>query len=116
MSEDRGDRGRRPRGRKQRRKVCAFCVDKIEYIDYKEFRDVNSRMRRNINERGKIMVLDMGKPVRILHLAERMIQLAGFKPYIDAESWVGVEVKHTLDGNGLTTQIQLESLIDFSEA
>ena len=27
----------------------------IEYIDYKEFRDVNSRMRRNINERGKIM-------------------------------------------------------------
>lgn len=43
------------RGRKPRRKVCAFCVDKIEYIDYKEFRDVNSRMRRNINERGKIM-------------------------------------------------------------
>ena len=53
MSEDRG--ARRPRGRKPRRKVCAFCVDKIEYIDYKEFRDVNSRMRRNINERGKIM-------------------------------------------------------------
>ena len=51
MSEDRG--ARRPRGRKPRRKVCAFCVDKIEYIDYKEFRDVNSRMRRNINERGK---------------------------------------------------------------
>ena len=53
MSEDRA--ARRPRGRKPRRKVCAFCVDKIEYIDYKEFRDVNSRMRRNINERGKIM-------------------------------------------------------------
>ena len=53
MSEDRG--ARRPRGRKPRRKVCAFCVDKIEYIDCKEFRDVNSRMRRNINERGKIM-------------------------------------------------------------
>ena len=50
MSEDRG--ARRPRGRKPRRKVCAFCVDKIEYIDYKEFRDVNSRMRRNINERA----------------------------------------------------------------
>jgi O-antigen biosynthesis protein WbqV len=36
-------------------------------------------------ERGKIMVLDMGKPVRILHLAERMIQLAGFKPHTDIE-------------------------------
>ena len=56
MSEDRGERKPRPRGgRRPRRKVCSFCVDKIEYIDYKEFRDVNSRMRRNINERGKIM-------------------------------------------------------------
>ena len=32
-------------------KVCSFCVDKIEYIDYK---DVN-RLRRFVNERGKIM-------------------------------------------------------------
>ena len=53
MSEDR--QARRPRGRKPRRKVCAFCVDKIEFIDYKDFRDPNSRMRRNINERGKIL-------------------------------------------------------------
>lgn len=51
MSEDRGDRKQRPRGaRKPRRKVCDFCVSKIEYIDYK---DVN-RLRRYINERGKI--------------------------------------------------------------
>ena len=49
MSEDRG--ARRPRGRKPRRKVCTFCTDKIEYIDYK---DVN-RLRRFVNERGKIM-------------------------------------------------------------
>ena len=34
-----------------RRKVCTFCTDKIEYIDYK---DVN-RLRRFVNERGKIM-------------------------------------------------------------
>ena len=34
-------------------------------------------------QRGKIMVLDMGEPVRIVHLAERMIQLAGLKPYVD---------------------------------
>ena len=33
--------------------------------------------------RGKIMVLDMGKPVRIVDMAERMIQLAGFKPHVD---------------------------------
>ena len=31
------------------------------------------------------MVLDMGKPVRIVDLAERMIQLAGFKPRTDIE-------------------------------
>ena len=36
-------------------------------------------------ERGKIMVLDMGEPVRIVHLAERMIQLAGLKPYADID-------------------------------
>lgn len=36
-------------------------------------------------ERGKIMVLDMGEPVRIVDLAERMIQLAGYKPGIDIE-------------------------------
>ncbi len=52
MSEDRGERrASRPRGRKPRRKVCTFCTDKIEYIDYK---DVN-RLRRFVNERGKIM-------------------------------------------------------------
>jgi O-antigen biosynthesis protein WbqV len=36
-------------------------------------------------ERGKIMVLDMGKPVRIVDLAERMIQLAGFRPNVDID-------------------------------
>ena len=36
-------------------------------------------------QRGKIMVLDMGEPVRIVDLAERMIQLAGFRPYVDID-------------------------------
>jgi O-antigen biosynthesis protein WbqV len=36
-------------------------------------------------QRGKIMVLDMGEPVRIVDLAERMMQLAGLKPYVDIE-------------------------------
>lgn len=42
-------------------------------------------------ERGKIMVLDMGKPIRIKDLAERMIQLAGYRPNIDIEiAYVGL--------------------------
>ena len=53
MSEERVERKMRPRGgnRRPRRKVCQFCVDKVEYIDYK---DIN-RLRRFINERGKIL-------------------------------------------------------------
>lgn len=38
---------------------------------------------RRQSARGKIMVIDMGKPVRIVDLAERMIQLAGFRPRVD---------------------------------
>ena len=37
----------------------------------------------NALERGKILVLDMGEPVRIADLAERMIRLAGFRPGVD---------------------------------
>jgi FlaA1/EpsC-like NDP-sugar epimerase len=35
------------------------------------------------DERGKIVVLNMGEPVRIADLAERMIRLAGFRPNVD---------------------------------
>ncbi|MBP0438639.1 polysaccharide biosynthesis protein [Tianweitania sediminis] len=46
---------------------------------------------RHRTERGKIMVLDMGKPVRIVDLAERLIQLAGLKPRVDIEiSYTGL--------------------------
>jgi FlaA1/EpsC-like NDP-sugar epimerase len=36
-----------------------------------------------MSERGKILVLNMGEPVLISELAERMIQLAGLRPGID---------------------------------
>lgn len=34
---------------------------------------------------GEIFVFDMGKPVKILHLAENMIRLAGYTPYQDIQ-------------------------------
>ena len=36
-----------------------------------------------MGEGGEIFVFDMGKPVRILDMAERMIKLSGLKPYED---------------------------------
>lgn len=35
--------------------------------------------------KGEIFVLDMGKPVKILDLAEKMIKLAGYEPYKDID-------------------------------
>jgi FlaA1/EpsC-like NDP-sugar epimerase len=34
---------------------------------------------------GEIFILDMGQPVRIMDLAENMIELSGYKPYVDIE-------------------------------
>lgn len=82
MSEDRGERRPRPRGRKPRRKVCSFCVDKIEYIDYK---DVN-RLRRFVNERGKIMPRRMSgvcaKHQRELAIAIKRARIVALLPYV----------------------------------
>ena len=34
---------------------------------------------------GEVFVLDMGEPVHILELAEKMIRLSGYTPYVDIE-------------------------------
>jgi FlaA1/EpsC-like NDP-sugar epimerase len=59
-----------------------------------------------MSERGKILVLNMGEPVLITELAERMIQLAGLRPGID------IKIKYT----GLRPGEKLfEELFDPSE-
>ena len=82
MSEDSGDRAaRRPRGRRPRRKVCQFCVDKVEHIDYKEI----ARLRRYINERGKILPRRMSgtcaKHQRQLSVAIKRARAIALLPY-----------------------------------
>ncbi|MBR6027555.1 MAG: 30S ribosomal protein S18 [Clostridia bacterium] len=82
MSEAREERRPRPRnGRRPRRKVCSFCVDKIPYIDYK---DVN-RLRRFINERGKILPCRMtgncAKHQRQLSEAIKRARIIALLPY-----------------------------------
>ena len=34
---------------------------------------------------GELFVLDMGKPIKIVDLAENMIKLSGYKPYVDID-------------------------------
>lgn len=50
-------------------------------------------------KRGDIFILDMGKPVRILDLAKKMVTLSGKKPVLELERPVGAgEIMITLTG------------------
>ena len=40
---------------------------------------------RRASDRGHILILDMGQPVRIVDLARKMIELAGFRPEVDVQ-------------------------------
>jgi FlaA1/EpsC-like NDP-sugar epimerase len=54
---------------------------------------------------GQIFVLDMGQPIRILDLAEQMIQLAGLKPYDD----IKIEFSGLRPGEKLIEELFLAS-------
>lgn len=45
--------------------------------------------------RGEVFVLDMGEPVNIASLAERMIRLSGFKPRTDDQPGGDIEIRYT---------------------
>jgi O-antigen biosynthesis protein WbqV len=65
------------------------------------------------DERGKIMVLDMGKPVKIIDLAQRMIQLAGLRPGVDIEiKFTGLRPGEKLYEERLEANERLEATED----
>jgi len=39
----------------------------------------------SMGEGGDIFILDMGKPMKIVHLAEELVRLSGYKPYEDID-------------------------------
>ena len=56
---------------------------------------------------GEIFVFDMGKPVKILDLAERMIKLSGLKPYID----ISIEIVGLRQGEKLYEELLIDGEI-----
>lgn len=50
---------------------------------------------------GEIFVFDMGEPVKILEMAERMIKLCGLKPYVD----IDIEITGLREGEKLFEEL-----------
>lgn len=53
---------------------------------------------------GEIFVFDMGKPVRILEMAERMIKLSGLRPYVD----IPIEIVGLREGEKLYEELLID--------
>ena len=53
---------------------------------------------------GEIFVFDMGKPVRILDMAERMIKLSGLTPYVD----IPIEIVGLREGEKLFEELLID--------
>jgi FlaA1/EpsC-like NDP-sugar epimerase len=59
---------------------------------------------------GEIFVLDMGEPVKIVHLAEQLIKLSGYKPYDDIKiEYIGLRPGEKLYEELLLEEEGLES-------
>src|SRR5690606_11266159 len=53
---------------------------------------------------GEIFVFDMGKPVKIMDLAKRMIKLSGLRPYVD----IDIEISGLRPGEKLYEELLSE--------
>lgn len=67
----------------------------------------------NLGDGGELFVLDMGRPVKIVELAESVIRLAGFVPYKDIKiEFVGVRKGEKITEKTLTNSERLGSTKD----
>lgn len=67
----------------------------------------------NIGQGGELFVLDMGRPVKIVELAESVIRLSGFVPYKDIKiEFVGVRKGEKITEKTLTKSEKLGSTKD----